>query len=349
MTTLIAIPPSSLVVTSALGTDSTFPTLADLRHELADQLGTYGSYRVSAVATGGEPARYVLADELRDDEESRSQFAGGYVYAASGNQQGRVRRILQEGYEGPFGALRLSRPYDAALAVGTTIELTHPLPVTRHLAVKGLNQIIDEALERLRVRARIPLAGNGTRMYSLAAYPWLTRYEQTDGIYDYGWGGLSAALDPPILSPYPYSIRTDGATITLETGWQYATTATFYLSVLVPANRLIFDGTIWGYNPLGLQADTDQAAAPVQWVVAFGMVKGLVYLRRLTRKDKTLSKDEQAEALAEIAERLQSAGNTVKKLIRDTLPLPNPEAPQPMVVGPMTQSSAYPYGSNGPI
>ena len=40
------------------------------RTRLTDQLGVFGSYTISAVATGGEPARYVLADELRDDEEA---------------------------------------------------------------------------------------------------------------------------------------------------------------------------------------------------------------------------------------------------------------------------------------
>jgi hypothetical protein len=339
--------PSGLLVVEGTGDGSGFPTLADYRHALADQLGLFGAYRVSAVATGGEPARHVLAEELRDDEEARSYFAGGFVYVKTGDQAGQQRRILQEGYEGPQGALRLSRPFSAPLQAGVAIEVTHPLPVRRHLTTKGINDIIGEALERLAVKARIPLTGNDTRMYSLAAYPWLTRQEQTDGIYEYGYSGSPSTIYPPTRSSHPYEIRTDGGTITLETARTYTTTETFYLSVFVPANRLVFDGVAWNYTTAGFAADTDQAAAPLQWVVVFGMVKGLQYLTRLVTADKMLSRDEKTERLSEITDRRRTWGAAAKRLVSNSLPQPTPEAARGMTGG-LTQVgpgySESPYG-----
>jgi hypothetical protein len=314
--------PTALIVPTTGGGTGT--TLAEYRADLGERLGLYQHLMVTAVATGAEAARYVLLDELRDDEDARSAWAGAYLYATDGAQAGTQRRILREGYEGPFGALRLSRPFSAPLQPGTSVELTWPLPVTRLLGVKGLRAIVNEALERCPVEARLSFTGNGTFSYSLSDYPWLTADQQTNGLYD--WGGRDQATNNALLSPYAYELRTNIASVTLQTSYRYGATVPFELAVLTDGKRLVQQNGLWGYSAAGLVADADQAAVPLHWVRAFGMVMALRHLTMLAERDQTLSDAARTAKLASYARDRQQWAVTCRRIIRDEFPRPTSEA-----------------------
>ncbi len=325
------------IIIPASATSGTGSTLATLRHRLADELGFYASTTVTSVAASGEAARVVLADELRDDEAGYEFLGMPWVYVVSGAQIGTQRRALGQpsvGYQGNYGGLFLSRPYAAALASGVTIEVTSPLPVKRHLAIKGLNDLVNEALARIWIEARISLTGNATRSYSLASYPWLQTYEQTRGIWDSRQYGTSY---PTELSACRYRIATNGITRTLVADAIYATSETFELAVIVRADRLVYDGASWAYVAQnaapGLLGDTYQAAAPEEWVVAIGMVKALQHLTKLTEAHRSLSDDERARVLTGIAQRRRVWALTAASIVADEMPRPLPERTEPLVMG----------------
>jgi hypothetical protein len=282
----------------ASGTLSGIP-LAAYRADLASRLGEYERLTVSTTAASGDAARLVIADEVRDDEEERARWAGGYLYAAGGTEAGVQRRILRDGYEGPQGALRVSRPFASPLRVGTPVELTRPLPVKRHLGVVGIDDCVNEALDRIVVEARIPFTGNGSHAYDLSPYPFIQRPDQIDGVYD--WLAGSASTDNPVRSAATIGLRQMGSTRYLETDWLYATSDSFQVAVLVSARRLVKQNGSWGYSDGGLVADDDEAAAPLDWVRAFGMLMALRHTMDMTVRDRTLEAPERNLRLATLA------------------------------------------------
>ena len=327
--------PIPFIVLSSSQT-GTGPTLADYRHRLADELGFYLRTTVSTVATSGEATRVVLANEIRDDEAGYDFMGRPWLYVASGNQSGTQRRILTEdgvGYQGSRSALMLSRPLAGALASGDAIEITSPLPVKRHLAIKGLNDLVNEALDRIWLEARISITGNGTYSYSKASYPWLTRYDQTRGIYDTLW--LSSG-EAPALSPYGYRLDVNGQSRTLVTEQSYTTADTFQLAVFVRASRLVYDGASWSYvtSPTGLLNDTYQAAAAEEWVATFGMVKALQHLTRLTLMDRRMDKDEKILMLADLVSRRQQYALAAGEIKRREFPKSLPERSRSFLYAP---------------
>jgi hypothetical protein len=314
--------PIPIIVSPAV--TGTGPTLLRLRQRLADELGTYLATTVSAAAASGEASRVVIADEVRDDEAGYP-FLGQWLYVRNGEQAGEQRRIISQpevGYQGARSALLLSRPFDAPLAEGTVVEITGPLPVVRHLGVKGLHESINEALGYIRVPARLALTGAGTRSISLASHPWLTSVDQTMGVWDaYGL----TALDPLELASLDYRFVSNGVDRTLVTARSYASSETVHLGVIVPADRLVYDGAAWMYaseSALGLSADTHQTAAPEPWVLAFGMYTALKYLRRYVLLRRDLGDEIRAAMLADIDAVYPKWVKAAARIKRDAFPQP---------------------------
>lgn len=310
------------------------PTLLRLRSRLADEIGFYHSTTVSDTGDNGDAARVVIADEFRDDEIGYEHNAAVWLYAQNGAQAGVQRRIIAQpeaGYLGSMAAMQVSRPFTAALASGVTVELTSPLPVKRHLGIKGLNELLNEGLARIWTEVRLTITGNSTYSYSLAAYPWLQTYEQTRGIWDYRSGGTT---NPSELSAAGYRLVKNGAGVSLVTNALYTSSETFELAVIVRADRYVSDGTTWAYTATpGLLGDAYQAACPEEWAIAFAMVKALQYLTRLVMKDKRLSKEEKAERLSDILPRRRTWALTAASILMDEMPQPIQEATTPLVVG----------------
>jgi len=276
-------------------------TLTTYRRALADQLGML-LVTTSGLATVGDTTRIVLSEDFRDDEAGYDFMGRPWVYVSSGAQAGTQRRIVSQpetGYQGAGGALVLSRPFSSALPSGSIIEITSPLPSKRHLAVKGLNECINEALALLPIRARIVFTGNGTDQHDLEDYPWLTSEDEILGIYDSYPGG--ATTDALTRSPHSFRVVENGVDRTLVTDIRYSAAQTFELAVIVRADRLVHDGTGWIYATTpGLQADSWMAAAPERWVTAFGMVKASQFLYRMVQQRKDLDRQEKGSLLADI-------------------------------------------------
>lgn len=316
-----------IVIGGGGASTATGPTLLTLRNRLADEFGMYLPTTVSTTATLGDLKRVVLADELRDDEDGYENVAAQWLYARASATQ---RRVIRR--EGPMGAAILNRPYATALAAGSVIEATSPLPMKRHDGVKGLQECLLEGLARQWVEALITLTGNGTRSYSLAAYPWLTRYEQMRGVYD-------STDDPSDVSQLSYQtlrLSTSGVTRTLITERIYDSATTFYLAVAVRADKLVYDGSSWSYvTSLANVNDTYQFAVPEEWAVTFGMVMALRYLDRLVQMRNGPSSDDRARAVQDIKERRRHWVRAANRIRMFEFPKPVPEPRDAIVTGPV--------------
>jgi hypothetical protein len=292
--------PAPIIVSASASSTGSGPTRRTYRRRLADELGEFAALTVSAEASSAvhpDAARQVMVTALASDQVPFDRFDGAYVYVCDGEQAGEVRAVLDGTFDGPIGSLLLDRPFSATLDAGTEVELTKPLPGARHLTIRGLNDLVEEALERIWVEVRLSAVGNGTYEYGLVDYPWIERYEQLRGIYDTVFVGADGV---PTLSPYPYRLVTNGQTRTLVTTWAYSSDETFYLDAIVRADRFVYDGTSWAFRSTpGLQADTWQAAAPEEWVLAFGAWRGFEHIIGLLDKDETLSDDRRARLLRE--------------------------------------------------
>jgi hypothetical protein len=318
----IIVPPGSGSAADA----GTMPTLSDFYVALAKQLGVYAYGGVSATVPSGEPGRWVILDEMRDDEEDRAAFAGGWISVKSGTQAGTQRRIRKEGYEGPFGALALARVLPSNLDPATVVEVTNPLPVRSVGMMPGLVDFVNQGLERVWVEVRLPLVGNATRRTSLQGYPWLTERRQTDGIYDRRYRSGS---DPTAESSAEYDVTVDGPTVTLETATAYNTGEPFQLAAFVQASRLTYDGSAWGYARDGLVNDTDRAAISVGLLRPIAMALALDYLITYTAADRALADAERTHRIAEYTRRLQTRwGPAAQEVITKRLPRPSNDPPR---------------------
>lgn len=308
------------------------------RRALGDELGEFAVLTVSATpSTGTTPdaGRQVLVTALGSDGVDVARFDGAYVYVADGAQAGEVRRVLDGTFDGPIGSLLLDRPFSAPLASGTEIELSSPLPGGRHLTIKGLNEMVNEGLSRVRVLGRLVLTGDGSYSHDLDDYPWLTSADQIRGIYDWFYG--ISTSDPALLSPYAYDVRADGAGRALQTFHAYASGDTFEVEAFVRGDRLVARSGTWAYvdDPAGLVADEDMAAAPLHWVVAFGMRQALRHLIVKTRSDRTIPRDEKNDMIAGpggYAERLRAWRMAAVKIKLEEFPQPLGRRTEPMLM-----------------
>lgn len=324
-------PSAALIVPDAAtgGTPSRFPSLDDLTSLLGDQLGLWLEDVVSDTVPGGEPGRWVLCDALKDDEHVRAQLAGGWVYVLSGEQRGASRRIRDEGYEGPYGAVALARVLDGNLSADTVVAFSDPLPVVRTGLVKGLREIIVEAADRIRVEVRLPLTGNGTHRQDLSAWPFVQSLNDTDGVYDSRW--LAGAY-PTRRSVQQHDITTNGALITLETQIAYSGTEAFELKAFCPASRLTNDSGVWGYDPDGPSDGLDQVAAPSGWVLPIAMTIALDYLTARAEADATMSDADRARLVGSYRRRLAERwGPAAQQIIRRMLPRKATDPPRQIV------------------
>lgn len=311
---------------------------------LAAQLCLYENDLTVAEQAAFEPRRNVIVDRLRDDDAARDMWAGAYLYGHVTEASGTQAKILSQGYHGQFGVLQLADPPLAEFQTGAALELSSPLPIKTHNATKGVAALVNEALARTWLPARLTLTGNGTRSQDLSAYPYIRQPQQLQGVYDNIWG---PAGDPLELSYAGYRLDLDGQTRTLVTDLTYTTADTFQVAVLVRGDSLVFDGTDWLYPATpGLTADNYQAAAPEHWVTTIGMVKGLQELRKLNAREKlllarnrTIGADERklttmalSDQAAEIERNMAAWAPAAKRIVMEEFPQPV-QAPHDSFIG----------------
>lgn len=324
-----------IVVTAVVtGTGS---SLLALERWLARELGFYLATTVTTQASGGDAARVVIAEEIRDDESGYTFLGKPWVYVRTGAQAGTQRRVLDDpdaGYQGARSAVLVSRPFAAPLAVPSVVEFTAPLPVRSHLGIRGLRECIQSALELIRVQVRLDVVGNGTYEYDLASYP-IYQAGQIVGISDQQYDPASPALE----SPYLAELVVDGVDRTLVTRTAYSTADTFRLDLIVSADRLVSDGTTWTFiaqnGTTGLQGDAYQTAAPENWVRQFAMREALAATIDLVEASDLpdAQKDRRIQRLRE-QHRMRSAAAARIKLLE--FPRPRPGRAEPLVITPST-------------
>lgn len=338
-----------IVIVSSQPTSGTGPSLLQLQRWLAKELGFYLPTTVTTQATGGDATRVVIADEIRDDEENYAFLGRQWVYVRSGAQAGTQRRILdhpEAGYQGSRSAALVSRPFSSALLTGAVLEFTSPLPVKSHLGIDGLTDCINQALELIRVQSRLTVTGNGTYQHDISAYPILEAW-QIVGISDSLLGlGL-----PPQESPYRPELVVDGVSRTLVTQLAYGTSQTFYLDVIVPADRLIYNGSAWALVPQngtpGLLGDTYQTAAPESWVHAFAMREALEAVIDLVEASPNLPDAEKDRRVRRLQERSRTRALAAQRIKVRQFPRPRPQPRDSMTVAARMQPLRTP-ASNWP-
>lgn len=297
------------------------PTLRDYWWALGDELGYIAQCTVSSTLATGEATRSVVINDLRDDEWDEAQRGDWWVYILTGDQAGAQRRVLSRGYHGPQGLLTLSRPLDAALEADDLVIVSWPLPVRDYAGSKGLVTHANGALNRIQVEGLLQYEGDGSNTTSLSDVPWLRTINQTTGLYDRTDGTPSA--DAMTRSGSTYDFRSDAADINLVTELGYSDGTEFALGVIVNADRLIDDGSGWGYaDSPGLVADTDQAVPSVGWVRAFGMVKALQWLEVRLETDLTVSDAMRDRLLAQSFRRKVRYVKAANGIIRNGFPQP---------------------------
>lgn len=323
------------IIGPATASTATGVTREAYRRRLADELGSLAVLTVSSTASTSvtpDAARQVLVTALTVDQVPESNFDGYYVYVNDGTQAGETRRVLEGSFDGPIGSLLLDRPFSAALASGSEIELSSPLGGGRYLAVKGLNECVNEALARIWTVGRISVTGNGTYEYSLAAYPWITDSDQIRALDDSIYYQTNRPADRSML---PFRVVQNGATRTLVTQYKYTSADTFYMEVFVRGDRLVSDGSTWAYQTApGLQNDAYQAAVPEDVCVAFAMVKALQAHRRVLLADPRTDKQTRRELLIENERRTLSYARMAARIKREQFPQPVPEPQRGLVVMP---------------
>jgi hypothetical protein len=303
-----------LIVPSAPGVVIGGITLEDYLLDLARSLGTHLRTTASQRRPSGETGRWLVVDETLDADDLRDRFSGGYATMKNGLLGGTARRIRETGYEGPSGALAMTRVFSRTVGgsvvpttpePGAVVDLTEPLPLRAVSTVAGLDRFVNQALERIRIPVRLPLSGNGTTRYALSDYREITSLSQTDGLYDRRPGTASDETAAS-RSARGYDLTVDGAAVTLETAIAYGEDEPFELACLLEASHVVDDGTGWGYVGNGLVQDNDQAAVPLRWVTTGAMVLALEYLLRENERDRTADEPTKGHRRAELSHRLES-------------------------------------------
>lgn len=279
-----------------------WPTYGAHRQEFADLLGFYQAATTSVVGSGGDTRRLLAFDELRDDEWGQDVLGDIWAYVVNGVQGGAQRRVLDLGYEGPLGALVVSRPFAQPLAAKTLVELTSPLPSTRIGLVKGLAQILVEAYRRIYVEVRLGFTGNGTHEHAFSDWPSLvTKQAQVLGIYDRHHRIQNL---PMSRSAHDSDVKVDGATLTLQTRICYGEGETFEVSALVPGSCVVLNDGAWTVTADGPTSDDQQVAVPTRWAMPVAMAIGLDYCLQHNEHNQRISDAERTRREQSYARRL---------------------------------------------
>lgn len=202
--------------------------------------------------------RQVLCAGIADDGKPMSRFNGFWLYVCDGAQAGEVRRVLDGQYHGGLGSLLLDRPFSAALASGTTIELSDTLPAVQHGEIDGAREVINEALETLPVIDVVSVSAvTNQREYSLV-YPWPVKV--APHVYaPLGASDVLAETSLRMLSPGTVGFRQDADQSYVVLPHAYNTGQTFYLGLLRPADTWISVSGSWASSSVGLVNDSDRA------------------------------------------------------------------------------------------
>lgn len=284
-----------MTVLPPVGSSTTGITLAQYRRSLADEVGRLAILMTTStpsIATTPDALRQILASEMQADGQLPDSLDGCWVYVVDGAQAGAVRRILSGTYDSGDASILVDRPFAAALASGTEIEITDTLPAKRYGLTIGFREVINTALETLPVpdRVDIDIVANQLR-YSLAGYAWPIK----------GLGGVyepRASSDDPLIPTYQsvgLSFDADEPQLVLGSGFSTGTADEFTVELLRPATTWIRVGGSWIDSTTGLVNESDAALYDVKTVV----VKAIPTAKERIARLYPLGSAERSELLGE--------------------------------------------------
>lgn len=328
-------PPFILTPGAAGGTTATGTRFDAAWRAVADQLGEWAPLTVAAGASLGvhpDADRQVLALGLTADGQRPRRLDGFWAYVVDGAHAGETRMVLETTYDGPYGSVLVDRSFadgDGAgdvLAEGTQVDLTSPLPVGRHLGVKGIKDCVREALHLITIETRLALVGAGMSSYPLGDYGYITLGDQVDSIWEQGsvHGAYVAGWNQG-------TVAVDGADLALVTDAAIPTGRPYQVRVLRPADTLVRTDGVWGVSATGPVNAADEVVPPLRWITAFGMVKALRACVTLTQRRRDLAVAERRELIADYELRLQTWAAAAADIKRFEVPRATPRRVVPLV------------------
>lgn len=314
------------------------PTRTQYRRAVGRAVGRLRWFTVTEAPDAANPdaAREVIVEAMGSDGQDAGRLDRSFLYAVDGADKGETRAVWAQSYDGARGSILVDRPYSTAPAVGTEVELSSPLGGGEWLDTKGLNDFVQEALDRIVVEVRLPMTGTGSRSVAVGlTYPWLASADAVLGVAD---SRNLTSGSPTQDSIYPAEVRRDGVAATLVTGETYRAGEAFEVVAAVPANRLVFDGSSWAYvtptaaAPYTLAQEHYQGAAPLEWVTAFGAAKALEWLIAETEADELLDDKVRSRRLDAYARRYDKYVTAAASIKLQHFPRPS-GSPEREIVG----------------
>jgi hypothetical protein len=246
---------------------STYPTLSQYRHRLADAAGF--NIQATTTATAPQTNQVVVAD-FQSTELEPSFLGNTWEYQPSGPNAGECRRVVYGGLQNGTGTVTLERAHTNLTPAGTAVEFYGKLPAVRREGRLGLNDIVNKVLNECWTvqRLAIPAVQNQWIYPFGSTFPWLREEDQVIDVYY-----LGATTDPnardQIMPSWRWAAGADNPGI--EVGNPLNTGDTLKLECFVPTSWWINTGLGFGMASVeGLHAETDQGILPLEGMETIG-------------------------------------------------------------------------------
>ena len=219
----------------------------------------------------------IIASALIDSTPNvSSRYSGAWMYGVTdGNPDtlaGVQRQLRQLPLESATGTLYVTRAFASAPASGSAWEMYFRFPAIRSDASgrDGYRELINEALRLMVIPDRINVTGvTDQTKYTLdlTTYPWLREPGRIVNVMR----PTPSATDLERIDAQAWQLIPDGEALILQLPSTYASTDTFKLEVLRPANSRLRQSGTWtdqGSLTAGLSLDADEAIPSINDVVA---------------------------------------------------------------------------------
>ena|SRR5215831_7594652 len=162
---------------------TTFPTLGQYRHRLAETAGFYTTYQTSASSARAD--QVVIADLVSAGALESSFLGNTWMYQSSGPNAGQARRVSYNGLDPATGIVQLDRAFGAMTPIATSLEVYGRLPPVSTEGRLGLNAIVNRVLDECWTLKPVDLvASNDSQKYfDLSGYIWLNAEDRIVDVY----------------------------------------------------------------------------------------------------------------------------------------------------------------------
>jgi hypothetical protein len=246
---------------------TTFPTLTQYRHQLADAAGF--SIQTTTTGTANQANQLVISD-FQSTELEPTFLGNTWEYQSSGPNAGQVRRVVYGGVNAGQGVVTVERNHTAATPSGTAVEFVGKLPPVRYEGRLGLNDLVNKVLAECWTIQKFTIpAVQDQRFYPLGTlYPWLQSDDQIVEVY-YRGAGADPQSDDQLMINWRW--LSGGDNPSLEINPPLNAGDSLLPKLYVPMSWWTNRGTGFGLATTeGLQAETDQAILPIRGMEIVG-------------------------------------------------------------------------------